>query len=418
MSKLKLVILIVVLLSAFLISRSIYNSNRDQVISSQKNNLNSLFRIAEWTPERRLFETNDIYEICNTFSQTIGDTIAVAFSIRHGWHVYFIKSEDNGENWEDCIVLGDSLPRKDYTFPELAISDSGLIMGFAIHNEAMRGTNLGYLKSTDMGSTWGAMRTVFSSYDHILSYLSSLAASGTNLYFAYYKNGPDSIYVIRSTDWGNSWNESGVNVATASQRGQRLCLRASDNYLHLVWGDETDLRVKYARSTDYGITWSSPLNITGDPRGSQHPYLAVQDTHVVVCWLGYRNSPSYYVGDYFFRQSFDGGETWNDVVELNNLHQTREGCIALNNDILVAAWQDERMSDTLYDTEVMAQKSADNGQGWQNEERLSTLRSAVSVPSIALNDNSIHITWGEKEPNEQGLYYSSSEFVRNVSEKD
>ncbi len=239
-----------------------------------------------WGPERRLTDQTDIF---TARAISVGDTLLCSYASITGIHAYFIRSSDAGATWGDYIALGDSQPLLAYDFPEMARDDNNIILGSSIWNFNQMGSNLGYFQSSDLGLTWGPMRTVFSFYrDHQSNY-SSLTNSGRRLYFAWNEYDRDSLYVLISTDWGESWNGRGINVAYLNGTPQNMCLRASGNYLHLVWvNEEGTINVRYSRSTDSGRTWSAEIDVAQDPRGAQRCQVAVQDNHVAISWMGYQ----------------------------------------------------------------------------------------------------------------------------------
>lgn len=103
--------------------------------------------------------------------------------------------------------------------------------------------------------------------------------------------GPVRLFVISSTDGGEAWGDL-VEVAPVLEGwpyGVRLELSvgADPGELHLAWSEKMDLgdRLRYARSSDGGRTWSAPteVRVSGEdglspdlPQGPPHhaPYTA------------------------------------------------------------------------------------------------------------------------------------------------
>ncbi len=223
-----------------------------------------------WGPERRLTDQTVIY---TARAAAVGDTILCAYDRLEEGQTYFIRSTNRGAEWEGFITLGDSALIRNHYFPELAVNGSNLILGGPILQYIQpRGRNLAYFRSTDMGATWGSIQTVFPYYRESQSHYGSLSNSGRRLYFAYNEYDRDSLYVLTSPDWGETWNGRGANVAYLSGTLQNMCLRASGDYLHLVWVNEVGtINVRYSRSTDGGLSWSPEIDIAEDPRGAQLP---------------------------------------------------------------------------------------------------------------------------------------------------
>ena len=80
-------------------------------------------------------------------------------------------------------------------------------------------------------------------------------------------------------------------------------------------------QVNFSRSTDGGLTWSSPKTINDDPldRGVSHWFgtLSVAPSgRLDVCWYDNRANPAISNSALFVTSSFDGGTTWKRSVQV------------------------------------------------------------------------------------------------------
>jgi hypothetical protein len=183
-----------------------------------------------------------------------------------------------------------------------------------------------------------------------------------------------------------------------------MTVRAWGDNVYLVWVNENHpISCRYSRSTDLGLTWSDEIDISNDSSGAQRVYVAVQDSHVVVSWNGFKYSPYGFTGDLFIKQSFDGGETWGDEQVLTDLHKVWMGSVYIKDSLLVATWQDTRFEGG--NNEVMVIFSHDYGQTWTDEERLSYADYDSHAPISCATGNKIHVLWGDMRLNAPGLYY-------------
>ncbi len=358
--------------------------------------------LLDWGPERQLTSGQQPYA---PKVIAAGDTLYCCYYTLNDGQPYFIKSSDDGTSWSQCLNLGDTSSTRAFFFPEMALNAQRIIIGSNFYEFGRHGYNLGYFKSSDGGNTWGSISILFGYYLFNQSNFSSFTNVGNRVYFAYNEYEHDSLYVLISSNWGTSWNGRGVSVAYLNGTPQNMCLRASGNYLHLVWVNEVpSVGIRYSRSTDGGQSWSGELDLAEDSLGSQRCYVAVEDSHVVVSWMGYRYSPAGFTGDMFIRQSYDNGATWDSAQALTDSHKVWMGSVYTKDSLIIVTWQDMRFDDGN-NSETYARISTDNGINWTIEERLSYGDHDSDSPIAASTGNILHILWGDRRANYSGLYY-------------
>ena len=91
----------------------------------------------------------------------------------------------------------------------------------------------------------------------------------------------------------------------------------SKGSINIVWLDTTPgyYAVFFSRSTDGGATFSTPQNLSNNPAGSTSPQIAVDSGgNINVVWVD--NTPSNY--QIFFSRSIDGGATFSTPMNISN----------------------------------------------------------------------------------------------------
>jgi len=99
-------------------------------------------------------------------------------------------------------------------------------------------------------------------------------------------NDNTEIYWLRSDDGGHSW-EGGYPVTDDDAPSiQPAVIVDGDDTVHLVWADarEGAFQLYHARSTDDGVTFSTPARLTSGSLGAWEPALAVDGDRVHVTW--------------------------------------------------------------------------------------------------------------------------------------
>jgi hypothetical protein len=146
--------------------------------------------------------------------------------------------------------------------------------------------------------------------------------------------GPVNIYVSKSSDGGNTWIQTLVDVSgSPPDCSAFLCGWAflgpgtamtndEAGKLYLLWNagtvDTGPERIFYSTSTD-GVIWSPKFDVSLDPvnDGVDHAFPAVAaggPGDVRIAWMDQRNEPHWNV---YYRTSADGGATWSGETKLS-----------------------------------------------------------------------------------------------------
>jgi hypothetical protein len=170
--------------------------------------------------------------------------------------------------------------------------------------------------SSDGGSTWGPPRPLIqTAVEHHDPQIVVDPIDGRTVYTGFMQGSKSSMYVAKSTDFGNTWD---VNLVEPLERGtDKDILAVRGDYVVLVWnavmkiyasvshdGGETWSTVNIAPSTTSQLGWSLPSGGAIDSRGNAY-----------FAWSGYEanGKPSGNVNLYVTKSS-DGGETWTTKV--------------------------------------------------------------------------------------------------------
>lgn len=365
-----------------------------------------------WSTERHLTQQTNVYAPSVV---TSGNAIYCGYGLMLGSHAYFIKSTNGGTDWEPYTTLADTTNEYLYLWPQITQYGNSLLIGFA-NQDQFNGNNLGFLKSTNNGASWGSLRNILPSFDWRYDSYSSFANSGRDLYAAYIDFSLDSIRVIRSWNFGTNWIGAVVNVAYLNSTPQPMSMAASDSIIHLVWVNENaPISIHYSRSSDNGVTWSPEFDVSQDSLGAQVGFVSAQGQHVVATWMGFKNGYHAFTGDMFIRQSFDGGLTWDTAQALTDLHYALVGSNYIKDSLIVVAWQDVRLGSLNY--EIMVRYSTNYGISWTDEERLSYGEYISDSPIATSIGNLIHVLWGDRRQTAPGLYYSRNELYNDIEEE-
>src|SRR5437660_3281293 len=127
--------------------------------------------------------------------------------------------------------------------------------------------------------------------------------------------GYNAVFFSRSTDGGATFSTpQNLSNSPAGSSSAQIAVDSGGN-INVLWVDNapSNYQIFFSRSIDGGATFSTPKNISNDPRGADTPYMTVDSgDNINVAWV-VRVFPSII----FFSRSSDGGATFSTPVALS-----------------------------------------------------------------------------------------------------
>jgi hypothetical protein len=258
-----------------------------------------------------------------------------------------------------------------------------------------------------------------------------IAVNGSKIYVIWNDvdstNGDTDILFKRSTDRGATFSSTAINV-TSSLTGNiqggtdhaLLAFSETDDFVYVLWEDQDtvngDNDIYFARSTDLGATFVSPVNLsaglTGEPRDHA---IAVNGTNVYVAWSDASQDAT---GDIYFRASTDGGANWTPTVGSAPIRIWNDGgsepsleprLSAWGNNVYIV-WQDEELGTT--NDKMYFRSSSDNGANWTPTvgstptDLGGTAANTKRSPTMDVAGDKIHIAW--RESTSENIFYRNA----------
>jgi len=89
------------------------------------------------------------------------------------------------------------------------------------------------------------------------------------------------------------------------------------------------LDVMFAKSTDGGLTWSSPIRVNDDPGNNAWQWFGTMsvapDGRIDVVWLDTRDYPGTVLSSLYYAYSLDAGDTWSENIPLSDFFDPHLG---------------------------------------------------------------------------------------------
>jgi hypothetical protein len=278
--------------------------------------------------------------------------------------IYFAKYAPGSDSFPNNMRVNDySGDLTHQTNPSIALTNSGQV--YLSWLDERNGYNETYFAKSNAQVTsfskempveddfsnlkFGTMQPTLTNSQHCLA----VHTDGT-IYVLYseYRYGSIDIFLQRSIDGGGTWtesivvNENGTYTWQGTDNKYDIAIGPGPEYpIHIVWTDsraEVDEvqdnigDIYYARSLDFGKTFSKPTMVSPMTQGAQRqPSIAVNDTNgVYITWTDTESS----LGTIYLVYSTDGGDTFEPQfpppIEINWVNQTLgtmgESSIAVN----------------------------------------------------------------------------------------
>lgn len=323
--------------------------------------------------------------------------------------VFYKRSCDLGRTWDEDVQISNAPEEVNQGSPDVTLSTTCLhaVWGYT-WKPIWEDGHIYYRRSRDNGETWED--TYFlSSYKHQSK--PSIAALGDTVYVVFTRtidnpNGPDipELHFRKSYDEGGTWTDDRV-IADYYPHLIRGVLRANEEGLHYIFQHEDNFdepgnpyrsqEVFHIHSPDWGTTWTEPAIVSDrDSIHSQWPSMCLDDEGTIhVTWFDYKTSPYSETGDIFYTNSTDNGQTWSEIQVLTDAHSARWSNVIASGDHLYLVWEDWR--DGYDQGEIYFRHSPDRGESWDHEERDTEAPNESVEPVIAERADTLYVVWSD-----------------------
>jgi hypothetical protein len=180
-------------------------------------------------------------------------------------------------------------------------------------------------------------------------------------------------------------------------------MAVSGSNVHAVWLNDYK-NVYYSKSDNEGANWITPISLYNATSNNQYPDIAVNNDSVHVVW-----SRAYRI---FYRNSTDNGETWNQMKFISNdTGLAQRASMFLNGDNIHVIWYDQRdgsNGEAYYRRSLDGGITFDNGQGVDEDRRISFSPSVIGKPKIAGYQTNISVTWYDERNGDFEIYWMIS----------
>ena len=324
--------------------------------------------------------------------------------------IYYLQGQDFGNTWSSEVCISPN--GIDAQYPTIVAKPRGDILNAFWQDRRDGNFEIYQTRSTDGGITWGTEIRVTNAADS--SVTPSACQTGDTIYLVWLDNrdGNKEVYFKRSTDSGISWSGETNLTNTSGYNESGPCVQSAGGLVHVIYTGRTNTSTvtKYIRSTDGGLTWSSPVDLTGqlsyaanlsvDPQGNPH-----------IVWS---QNPDI---DVYYRHSYNGGTSWTSPIQLSSGSQHSGYPVVsagASGDVHVA-WEEWASGDE----EISYKRSLDNGNTWSTEQNLSNMSGLSDGVRVSGYDTGcVFVVWWDNHPGNVEVYARIAGACEAAGEKE
>lgn len=222
------------------------------------------------------------------------------------------------------------------------------------------------------------------------STIPQLAVSGSNVYLGWVDSstGKFGAKIAHSSDGGQSFGGE-VDLGNIGGAIDNVRISSSGGTVVAVWQSFSANKssIAFAKSSDNGTTFGTPLQISNSTRDSAFPQVALSESHVYVAWLDRT------VGDVtnvVFTKSDDGGSTFAKPISITS-HAGTSGIpkIYADGSNVYLLWEDNGEKNF----EIFLASSSNSGNTFDLPVNISSNAGNSGAPQMSVSGKNIYVTW-------------------------
>jgi len=324
-------------------------------------------------------------------------------------NVFFSRSSDGGITFSTPMNLSGTSNSAFYSTPQIAVHNAGNIS--VVWESDTGNLAIWFSGSSDGGATFSAPKMLSTNTAGSIDPQIAVDKNGNiNVLWEDDLAGHSDISFSRSADNGATFS-SPMNLSNpfgnslANSNSPRLAPDLLGN-INVVWANDSpgNFEIFISRSTDGGVNFSGPKNISKSSTFSSNPFIAVDaGGNINVVWADI--NPADLNTDIFFAQSSDGGATFSTAQNVS-----RSSGFSSNPWLTVDAganinvsWEDN----TPGNRDIFFARSTDSGATFPTPVNLSADSGLSLAAQIAADKNgNINVAWQDHTPGISQIFFS------------
>ena len=317
---------------------------------------------------------------------------------RQGAQILFTRSVDGGANWDNKPLTRNlsNSPIKGVgaLFPRIAVTKAGKTRVYVVYDDDTAGPRQAYCVRSSKNTNFKRSAGLSSGSDGGLAPVVDTDSAGTvNVAWAGSINSPRQVVFARSTDQGLTFSQP-INVSTSTGEGFDPAIAiGADEAINLAWEDTGSGigQILFSRSTDGGVSFSIPRQVSAALGEASDTEIAIDSQgRIIVAWIEEQPAGGTRIGA---SNSSDGGATFGAPLivtsgpdaEFEYLAMVARGTtiyLTYGDDDAQQVYLTQSRSDVLTFSKPLQLSDADANKG------------EAKSPSVAVDGNGrIHVVW-------------------------
>lgn len=334
------------------------------------------------------------------------------------------------ENWSAPALIS----AEDSKAVLLAVVTDGIaVSGSSVHivwvsGQSPENNDVYYRRSDDGGERWGEPKRLTFIETRVAE--ASVEAMGNHVYVAWTDTryfAEKSIFFKYSHDNGETWSEDTL-LSPDDVRSAAPEIVTDGEAVYVAWEHygEGSGHTRLRKSSDGGIHWEEPVDVTHDILSGGCPSLFIGEghqLHLAYCTREHAAETSNYNWELYYTRSLGDHTAWSEGLRLTDdqIGDSRYPAIAASGEYVHMVWYDDR-DDTKYphygyppilpepdhNFEVYYKRSSNGGLTWENDIRLTTTEGVALETKIAVLGSNVYVVWMDNRDGDYDIFFKVS----------
>jgi hypothetical protein len=317
---------------------------------------------------------------------------------RQGAQILFTRSVDGGANWDNKPLtrnLSNSpINGVGALFPRIAVTKTGKTRAYVVYDDDSAGPRQAYCVRSSKNTNFKRSSVLSSGREGGLApVVDTDSAGAVNVAWAGSSNSPRQVVFARSTDQGVTFSQP-INVSNSTGEGFDPAIAiGADEAINLAWEDTGSGigQILFSRSTDGGASFSTARQVSAALGEASDTEIAIDSQgRIIIAWIEEQLAGGTRIGT---SNSGDGGATFGapqivtsgPEAEFEYLAMVARGTtiyLTYGDDDAQQVYLTQSRSDVLNFSKPLQLSDADANKG------------EAKSPSVAVDGNGrIHVVW-------------------------
>jgi len=334
--------------------------------------------------------------------------------------IYFAMSTDSGVNWDNLPQTRNLSKSPGEAFgPSLAVTKTGKVRVYVTYHDNSNGTTQAYIISSKKRTKFRAPLLLSPHNGGAFSPRVALNSSETvNIVWGDTQGGVAKVVFVRSTDLGLTFSEPlEVSKSSGNAFDPEIAVDSNDA-INVAWQDSSPGTnvIMFSRSTDGGQTFSTPTQVsTGSGNATEAAIAVDTQRRISVSWV----DESLGHAEAYYSRSTDNGASFSAAINVSNFPggDIHKPTLATFGDTVYLAFQNGDLfgEEDIKNRQVFVAKSVNAGVTFDEAVQVSTAvnsKGRAHSPAMVVDSRGkLHIAWIDASVvgNDEGLlFYSNS----------